>query len=114
MFRNFDLRAEQTFAGTFDNLKWLNEPLRRFLPANHPRDLGLTGLTTGLSSGFKQELTSQIDHRVGQQHLEVVIVNRVVLRPREHPIGGLVAGHEAAMSDVLLRLASCPVMVLGR
>jgi hypothetical protein len=65
MFRNFDLRAEQTFVGTFDNLKWLNEPLRRFLPANHPRDLGLTGLTTGLNSGFKQELTSQIDHRVG-------------------------------------------------
>jgi hypothetical protein len=114
MFRNFDLRAEQTFVGTFDNLKWLNEPLRRFLPANHPRDLGLTGLTTGLSSGFKQELTSQIDHRVGQQHLEVVIVNRVVLRPREHPIGGLVAGHGAAMSDVLLRLASWPATVLGR
>jgi hypothetical protein len=98
----------------FNNLKWLNEPLRRFLPANHPRDLGLTGLTTGLSSGFKQELTSQIDHRVGQQHLEVVIVNRVVLLPREHPVGGLVAGHEAAMSDVLLRLAGCPAMVLGR
>jgi len=68
-------------------------------------------LTTGLSSGFKQEFTSQINHRVGQQHLEVVIVNRVVLRPREHPIGGLVAGHEAAMSDVLLRLAGCPAMV---
>ena len=65
MFRNFDLRAEQTFAGTFDNLKWLNEPLKRFLPANHPRDLDLTGLTIGLSSGFKQELTSQINHRVG-------------------------------------------------
>jgi hypothetical protein len=67
-----------------------------------------------LSSGFKQELTSQIDHRVGQQHLEVVIVNRVVLRPREHPIGGPVADHEAAMSDVLLRLVGCPAMVLGR
>jgi hypothetical protein len=65
MFRNFDLPAEQTFVGMFDNLKWLSEPLRRFLPANHPRDLGLTGLTTGLNSDFKQELTSQIDHRVG-------------------------------------------------
>src|SRR4051812_16899017 len=43
----------------------------------------LTGLTTGLGSGLKQEFTSQIDHRVGQQYLEMVIGDRVILRPRE-------------------------------
>src|SRR5688572_6280480 len=50
MFLNFNQRAERTFVRMFDNLKWLDEPLRRFLPENHPRDLDLTGLSPGLRS----------------------------------------------------------------
>src|SRR3954449_7984573 len=42
---------------------------------------------TWLSGGFKQELLCQIDNGIGQQDLEVVVVDRVVLRPRQTSLG---------------------------
>jgi hypothetical protein len=42
---------------------------------------------TWLSGGFKQELLCQIDNGIGQQDLEVVVVDRVVLRPRQTGLG---------------------------